>query len=244
MTFHLADCAQFLRKPASPAFDLVDADTWPGKFSHLDAALGLVRVGGFYVVDDLLPQLNWPDGHALKIPVLINDLESRVEFASVKLAWASGLLVLVRTHTGEARATLIDSIPSNHERRGETQTSKARRQSMNALGQDLVYALRSLSRARWFTAIVVLTLALGIGANSAIFSVVDAVLLRPLPFADPGRVVNVAWDGSGSLQSLSAVKFQVLARPYPRLRCDGDMAVAGGAGRHGAETCRPFGRWA
>jgi putative ABC transport system permease protein len=79
---------------------------------------------------------------------------------------------------------------------------------MNALGQDLVYALRSLLRARGFSAMVVLSLALGIGANSAIFSVVDAVLLRPLPFADAGRVVNVAWDGSGYLQSLSAVKFQ------------------------------------
>ena len=97
-SFHLADGAEFLRKPPSPAFDLIYADTWAGKFSDLDLALGLVRVGGFYVVDDLLPQPNWPDGHALKIPVLINELESRVDFATVKLAWASGLLVLARTH--------------------------------------------------------------------------------------------------------------------------------------------------
>jgi predicted permease len=79
---------------------------------------------------------------------------------------------------------------------------------MSVLEQDLRYALRSLLRARWFTAMVVLTLALGIGANSAIFSVVDAVLLRPLPFAAADRVVNMAWEGGGHLQSLSAVKFQ------------------------------------
>jgi putative ABC transport system permease protein len=79
---------------------------------------------------------------------------------------------------------------------------------MNALRQDLVYALRSLLRAPGFTAMVVLTLALGIGANSAIFSALDAVLLRPLPFPDAERVVNIAWNGSGYLQPLSAVKFQ------------------------------------
>ena len=79
---------------------------------------------------------------------------------------------------------------------------------MNALGQDLTYALRSLLRVPGFTTIVVFTLALGIGPTSAIFSVVNAVLLRPLPFPDAGQVVNVAWSGGGHLQSLSAVKFQ------------------------------------
>ena len=79
---------------------------------------------------------------------------------------------------------------------------------MNAFGQDLGHAVRSLRRMPGFTATVVLTLALGIGANSAIFSVVDAVLLRPLPFDDADRVVNVAWSGDGHLQLLSSVKFQ------------------------------------
>lgn len=97
VTLHLADGAEFLRRLPSLAFDLVYADTWAGKFTDLDAALTLVRVGGIYLVDDLLPQPNWPDGHAPKVAALLTELESRADFAAVKLAWASGLLMLVRT---------------------------------------------------------------------------------------------------------------------------------------------------
>ena len=57
---------------------------------------------------------------------------------------------------------------------------------------DLRYAIRLLRRSRLFTTTVVLTIAIGIGATTAIFSVVNAVLLRPLPFADPGRLMQVA----------------------------------------------------
>jgi putative ABC transport system permease protein len=59
--------------------------------------------------------------------------------------------------------------------------------------KDILYGIRSLVRNPGFTAIAMITLSLGIGANTAIFSVVNAVLLRPLPFADPERIVWL-WD--------------------------------------------------
>jgi hypothetical protein len=61
-----------------------------------------------------------------------------------------------------------------------------------AVIRELKFALRQLSRAKVFTAVAVLTLALGIGCNTAIFSVFYAVLLRPLPFAEADRVVLVS----------------------------------------------------
>jgi putative ABC transport system permease protein len=67
---------------------------------------------------------------------------------------------------------------------------------LSDLAFDVRYAIRQLRRAPGFAGIVVATLALGVGANSAVFALADAALLRPLPFSDPGRLV-MAWERRG-----------------------------------------------
>ena len=87
------DGSEFLRQPVNLRFDLIFADAMPGKFSELDEALALLAGGGVYVGDDLLPQDNWPEDHAPKVPVYIEKMQARPELKVEYWPWSSGILL-------------------------------------------------------------------------------------------------------------------------------------------------------
>jgi predicted O-methyltransferase YrrM len=110
--FHVADGATFLAGLRERRFDLIFADTWPGKFDHLDDALSLLRPGGLYIVDDLLPQPSWPDGHAPRIPAFLNALEQHPDLYVTRLAWSTGLVIATkRPDLSKRRETCHDRHP-------------------------------------------------------------------------------------------------------------------------------------
>lgn len=91
-----ADGSEWIKNYNGEKFDLVFADAWPGKYSEIDEILELIKVGGFYIIDDMLAQPNWPEGHQENVNKLIEYLENRNDFNLTKLNWSTGLVIATR----------------------------------------------------------------------------------------------------------------------------------------------------
>src|ERR1043166_4760649 len=113
------------------------------------------------------------------------------------------------------------------------------------IAADLRYSLRTLLKQRGFTAVAVLTLAIALAANTAIFSVVNAILLRPLPFANPERLVDL------DIPTLEILEESLLDFPgalvlvtHDRFLLDRvSTAVLGLDGQGGAQLFADYSQW-
>ena len=91
-----SDGGQWVEQNKHQKFDYIFADTWHGKYLLLEEVLEMLNTGGFYIIDDMLPQPNWPDGHDQKAIKLIQDLDSRSDLVLTKQAWATGIVLAVK----------------------------------------------------------------------------------------------------------------------------------------------------
>ncbi len=91
-----ADGGEWLDNYKGESFDLIFADAWPGKYEHLDEALALVKIGGFYVIDDMTETKGWPDEHKKKASNLMRILAEREDFIITKMNWSTGIIIATR----------------------------------------------------------------------------------------------------------------------------------------------------
>jgi predicted O-methyltransferase YrrM len=90
------DGEQWVNANKHGQFDYIFADTWHGKYLLLNEVLSMLKKGGLYIIDDMLPQPNWPDGHDKKALDLVSYLDTRTDLLLTKQAWASGIVVAVK----------------------------------------------------------------------------------------------------------------------------------------------------
>jgi predicted O-methyltransferase YrrM len=94
--FILADGYKWLKHYKGEKFDLIFADAMPGKYDLFEETIHLVKTGGYYIIDDMLPQPNWPAGHAERVNDFIDMLEKRRDLILTKMNWSTGIIIVVK----------------------------------------------------------------------------------------------------------------------------------------------------
>jgi len=94
--FMLADAYDWIRDYKGVKFDFIFADAMPGKYDLFDETIAMLNSGGIYIIDDMLPQPNWPLGHDEKVRSFISVLESRNDLLMTKMNWSTGIIIITK----------------------------------------------------------------------------------------------------------------------------------------------------
>ena len=92
--FMLADAYKWIKEYKGEKFDFIFADAMPGKYDLFDETIAMLNSGGLYIIDDMLPQSNWPLGHDEKVRLFISDLENRDDLLLTKMNWSTGIIIV------------------------------------------------------------------------------------------------------------------------------------------------------
>ncbi|WPO80383.1 O-methyltransferase [Flavobacterium sp. KACC 22761] len=96
ISFICEDAENWILNYNDSKFDLIFADAWPGKYSVLEETLNLLNSSGIYLIDDMLPQPNWPKDHEKNVEILIQNLENRKDIQLTKMRWSTGLILITK----------------------------------------------------------------------------------------------------------------------------------------------------
>ena len=97
--FVLADGYNWIIEYSGAPFDLIFADAMPGKYDLFEETIAFLKEGGLYIIDDMLPQPNWPDGHAERVAAFMLMLEGRNDIVLTKMNWSTGIIIATKVKT-------------------------------------------------------------------------------------------------------------------------------------------------
>jgi len=93
-----ADAYGWISNYKGKKFDFIFADAMPGKYDLFEETIDMLNKRGFYIIDDMLPQSNWPLGHDEKVKGLIRKLDQRNDLVITKLNWSTGIVIAVKNN--------------------------------------------------------------------------------------------------------------------------------------------------
>jgi predicted O-methyltransferase YrrM len=96
LDLQLQDGSVWVHSNSHQQYDYIFADTWHGKYLLLQEVLNMLLPGGIYIIDDMLPQPNWPEGHDEKAEKLMHELSARKDLVFTNLEWATGIMIGVK----------------------------------------------------------------------------------------------------------------------------------------------------